>query len=100
MKTFQLRHYDIEQGAMEEFVDWFRGPLVVARAAYGFQVESAFVDATASTFTWVVSFTGSEAEFLAAEKVYDASVERAGAFETYPGTISAKRASIVKLVAF
>lgn len=96
MKTTQLRRYDIQPGAMDAFLDWFRGPLMTARAAHGFLPVSAYVDGLANTVVWVVSHDGNEQEFLAAEKVYETSPERAVAFETYPGTIAAKYATIVQ----
>ena len=96
MKTSQLRRYDIQPGAMDRFLEWFSGPLMVARSAHGFHPESAYVDALENTVVWVVSREGTEAEFLAAEKIYEQSPERALAFETYPGTIAAKYATIVQ----
>ena len=96
MKTTQLRRYDIQPGEMNRFLDWFTGPLMVARAAHGFHPESAYVDALENTVVWVVSREGTEEEFLAAEKVYEQSPERVLAFESYPGTIVAKHASIVR----
>ena len=94
-QTSQLRRYDIQPGAMDAFLEWFRGPLLEARAAHGFTAESAYVDPLANTVLWVARFNGTEAEFLAAERVYEESPERARAFETYPGTIAAKYSSIV-----
>jgi acyl-CoA synthetase (AMP-forming)/AMP-acid ligase II len=96
MKTTQLRRYEIQPGAMDAFVEWFSGPLVTARTAHGFHAESAFVDSRENLFIWVVSHEGAEDEFLAAEKIYEESAERAMAFESYPGTITAKQASIVR----
>lgn len=80
---------------MDAFLDWFRGPLMTARAAHGFIAESAYVDSLANTVVWVVSHEGDEQEFLAAEKIYETSPERGVAFESYPGTIAAKYATIV-----
>ena len=96
MKTTQLRRYDIQPGAMDAFIDWFQGPLMTARASHGFEPISAYVDWLSNTVVWVVSHDGDEQEFLAAEKVYESSPERAVAFETYPGTIAAKYATIVR----
>jgi len=96
MKTTQLRRYDIQPGSMDSFLEWFSGPLMAARAAHGFHPESAYVDTFDNAVVWVVSREGTEAEFLAAEKIYEQSPERALAFETYPGSIAAKYASIVR----
>jgi len=70
-QTRQLRRYDIQPGAMDAFVEWFRGPLMQARASHGFTAESAYVDALENTVTWVARFDGTEAEFLTAERIYD-----------------------------
>jgi len=94
--TRQLRRYDIQPGAMDVFVEWFQGPLMEARASHGFTAEAAYVDALENTVTWVARFEGTEAEFVAAERIYEDSPERASAFETYPGTIQAKYAAIVQ----
>lgn len=67
-----------------------------ARAAHGFTAESAYVDSLENTVVWVARFAGNESEFLAAERVYEESAERARAFETYPGTIRAKYSAIVR----
>lgn len=97
-QTRQLRRYDIQPGAMDAFVEWFRGPLMQARASHGFTAESAYVDALENTVTWVARFEGTEPEFLAAERIYEDSPERALAFETYPGTIQAKYSAIVQAI--
>lgn len=97
-QTRQLRRYDIQPGAMDAFVEWFRGPLMEARVSHGFTAESAYVDALENTVTWVARFDGTEAEFLSAERIYEDSAERALAFETYPGTIQAKYSAIVRAI--
>ena len=97
-QTTQLRRYDIQPGAMEEFIAWFQGPLMAARREHGFTAEVAYVDSLENTVVWVARFEGTEAEFLAAERIYEESPERARAFETYPGTILAKYAAIVQPV--
>ena len=97
-QTRQLRRYDIQPGAMDAFVEWFLGPLMEARASHGFTAESAYVDALENTVTWVARFEGTESEFLAAERIYEESPERARAFESYPGTIAAKYSAIVQAI--
>jgi len=97
-QTRQLRRYDIQPGAMDAFVEWFRGPLMQARASHGFTAESAYVDALENTVTWVARFEGTESEFLSAERIYEDSPERALAFETYHGTIQAKYSAIVRAI--
>lgn len=83
---------------MGAFVEWFRGPLMEARASHGFTAESAYVDSLENTVTWVARFEGTEPEFLAAERIYEESPERARAFESYPGTIAAKYSAIVQAI--
>ena len=87
MTTVQLRRYRLEPGRLPEFLAWF--PTVLpARERYGFRVLSAYADHALGTFTWAVAYDGDEAEFLAAVERYDASPEKAAAFETFPRVIT------------
>ncbi|SEP22442.1 hypothetical protein [Trujillonella endophytica] len=87
MTTVQLRRYRIEPGRMADFLTWF--PTVLpAREAFGFRVVSAYADHALDTFTWAIAHDGDEAEFLAAVERYDASPEKAAAFETFPRCVA------------
>jgi hypothetical protein len=87
VSTVQLRRYRLEPGRLPEFLAWF--PTVVpVREQFGFRVLAAFADHDLETFTWAVAHDGDEAEFLAAVERYEASPERAAAFETFPRVIT------------
>jgi hypothetical protein len=87
MSTVQLRRYRIEPGRMADFLAWFPTVLPV-REQYGFRAVAAYADHALDTFTWAVSHAGDEAAFRAAEEVYNASPERAAAFETFPRCVT------------
>ena len=87
MSTVQLRRYRLEPGRLPEFLAWFPTVLPV-REQYGFRVVFALADHTLETFTWAVAYDGDEAGFLAAAERYDASPEKAAAFETFPRVIT------------
>ena len=87
MTTVQLRRYRIEPGRLPEFLAWFPSVLPV-REQYGFRVVFAYADHAQDTFTWAVAHDGDEAAFTAAVQVYDASPEKAAAFETFPRVIT------------
>jgi antibiotic biosynthesis monooxygenase (ABM) superfamily enzyme len=85
--TVQLRRYQLEPGRTADFLAWFP-TIVPVREQYGFRVSSALVDATNDTFTWTVEHDGDESTFTDAERVYNASPERAAAFETFPHCVA------------
>ena len=87
MSTVQLRRYRLEPGRLPEFLAWFPTVLPV-REQYGFRVVFAYADHALETFTWAVAHDGDEAAFLAAVERYDASPEKAAAFETFPRVIT------------
>jgi hypothetical protein len=84
VSTVQLRRYRIKPGEMEAFVEWWHG-LVPAREQYGFRVIFALVDDSTNEFVWAVSHDG---DFDAAEKVYNASPERAAVFAGVPSRVA------------
>jgi hypothetical protein len=85
--TVQLRRYRLEPGRMADFLAWFPTILPV-REQFGFQVVFAYADHALDTFTWAVAHDGDEAAFTEVERVYNASPERAAAFETFPRVIT------------
>ncbi|MGY1771876.1 hypothetical protein [Blastococcus sp. SYSU D00813] len=87
MTTVQLRRYRLEPGRLPEFLAWFPTVLPV-REQFGFRVVSAYADHALDTFTWAVAYDGDEAAFTAAVQAYDASPEKAAAFETFPRVIT------------
>ena len=87
--TVPLRRYVLEPGRLADFLAWF--PTVVpVREQYGFRVLFALADHGHETFTWAVAHDGDEADFLEVEAEYNASPERARAFETFPACIADK----------
>ena len=82
-RTVQLRRYHIEPGRVPDHVAWFP-TIKAAREHHGFHVLFAFADTENDLFTWAVAVDGDDAAFTAAEEVYNASPERAKAFESNP----------------
>ncbi|MGY1710539.1 hypothetical protein ACI8AC_13635 [Geodermatophilus sp. SYSU D00758] len=95
--TVQLRRYTIEPGRMADFLAWFP-TLLPVRASFGFRVVAAFADEPNDAFVWAVEHDGDEAEFRAVEEEYNASAERARAFETFPGCVTGQLNSFVSRV--
>ena len=87
MTTVQLRRYVIEPGRMDDFLAWFPAVLPV-REQYGFRVLFALADREHEIFNWAVAFDGDEAAFTEGAETYNASPERAAAFEAFPYCIS------------
>ncbi|WP_051683722.1 NIPSNAP family protein [Blastococcus sp. URHD0036] len=87
MTTVQLRRYRLEPGRMADFLAWFPTVLPV-REQFGFRVVFAYADSALDTFTWAVAHDGDEAAFTAAVAAYDASPEKAAAFETFPRVVT------------
>lgn len=71
---YQLRIYDMEPGALDEFVEFF--PRVVElRRRVGFTVEGAWIDREANRFVWIAGYDGGDG-FASAERRYYALPER------------------------
>lgn len=71
----QLRIYQLHPGAFDEFYAYWRDNIAPAREANGFTILSAWYDAEANEFIWVVRWDG-EGSFEAADAAYYASPER------------------------
>ena len=72
---YQLRHYAIQPGKLDDFVDaWLRGvkPL---REKFGFSVVGAWRVEGADEFVWILGYAGPDG-FAAADRRYYASEER------------------------
>jgi hypothetical protein len=89
----QLRRYEIKPGELDAFVEWWQGILPV-REQYGFSVRFAFVDEAASEFVWGVSHEG---DFEEAERVYNASPERAAVLARVGDRVAATHVSMVRV---
>ena len=80
MAGTQLRRYQLVDGAMDGFLQWF--PTIrAAREQYGFKVEFLFADREHNQVVWAVSHPG---DFDTAFETFAASPERAAAFEGQP----------------
>lgn len=84
-RTVQLRRYNVKPHLLEEFLAWWPTRLVPARAAFGFTVESAYLNRAVAEFTWAVSAEGDAEEFARLEQVWMASPERAEVFAGIDG---------------
>ena len=94
MSTVQLRRYTMEPGKLAAFLEWY--PTIVGvREHYGFRVLFAYADHEQETFTWAVEHDGDADEFRSVEQVYNASDERARAFETFPAGIARMEIGLV-----
>ena len=87
METVQLRRYQFEPGRLAAFLEWFP-TLTPVREQFGFRLLFALADREHVTFTWAVALDGDEAAFREVEAAYNASPERAAAFETFPAGIA------------
>ncbi|WP_421742705.1 hypothetical protein [Cellulomonas sp.] len=84
-RTVQLRRYNLKPHLVEEFLVWWPTRLVPARDAFGFTVESAYLNRETAEFTWAVSAEGDEDEFRRLEQVWMTSPERTAVFEGIDG---------------
>ena len=91
----QLRRYSIsDEAGLDRLAAWF--PTVAAvREQYGFTIDSILVDRENLEFVWVVSHPG---DFDAALEVYNASPERAAAFDGFESPVDEMHLSMVEKV--
>ena len=95
MKTIQLRTYTIVDGEFDAFLEWWKEWMPRVRAGAGFGIEFAYAARESNQFVWAVSVEGDREAFLALERTYMASAERAAAFEGVPDRVAR---SVVQLV--
>ncbi len=81
---------------MPGFTDWLHSTLIPVREGFGYRVEFQLIDHEANEFVWCVSLEGDQAEFLKIQEQYNASSERAKAFETFPKCIDSMQISFVE----
>ncbi len=93
--TVQLRRYAVEPGRLADFTAWFP-TIVPVREQFGFRVLSAWADEDNSAFVWAVELDGDEARFREVEATYNASPERATAFQTFPQVINGQVNAFVR----
>ncbi len=98
MQTNQLRRYELDTERASAFVEWFGSGLAEVRTAHGFTIEWAYLDADHTEFTWLVSFEGDVAAFLAAEAIYSASDASKALIAVLPDAIRGMHTSFVTQV--
>jgi hypothetical protein len=96
--TVQLRRYRIEPGRLADFLAWFP-TIVPVRERFGLRLLFALADRENDTFTWAVSCDGDVPAFEQVQATYNASPERAAAFETFPGCVASMEIGFVEDVA-
>ncbi len=94
MSTIQLRRYELVPGEMDAFVEWFPN-IIPVRAKFGFTVLFGYADRENNEFVWAVSHDG---DFDAALEQYNASPERAAAFEGQPVRVATMHLATVDAV--
>jgi hypothetical protein len=72
--TQQLRVYTIKEGHLDAWTELFRRTTLPLRREKGFDI-GAWAAPAKSQFYWLVSWPGSEEEFLEADKEYNAAPE-------------------------
>lgn len=97
-RTIQLRRYELVDGVIDEFLAWFRARIVPAREALGFRIEFAYADREVNEFVWAVSTPGDAESFLAIEKTYMDSPERAAAFAGEPKRVAVHHVRLVERI--
>jgi hypothetical protein len=96
--TRQFRRYDLYPELLDAFLEWYTSAVPRIRAAHGFTVENCFLDRVGSEFSWIVSYPGTEAEFLAAEAECNGSAEFQAHFAAGPRAIREMYVSTIELV--
>jgi hypothetical protein len=65
--TYQLRIYQIQEGALEGFVDEWRENVAPLRRRFGFEIVGAWAVQEASQFVWIIGhddFAGADKGLL------------------------------------
>ncbi|MGV1033959.1 MAG: hypothetical protein ACOYBP_01880 [Microbacteriaceae bacterium] len=96
MATIQLRRYQLGEGQLDAFLDWWVGSIVPIREALGYQVEFAYHLPETNEIVWAARVDGARARWDEIEAIYDASPERIEAFGTLaPGVVLSKELTFV-----
>lgn len=98
MKTVQLRRYTLVDGESEAFVAWWTAVIPALRAAAGFTLEFAYLDAESGEFIWAVSVPGDAADFTRVDEAYQASDTRRAAFAGLTERVAHARVSLVETI--
>mgnify|MGYP002622127066 CR=1 FL=1 len=76
-ETIQLRRYAIAAGREDDFLASWSSRIPQLRRKHGFEIKFAYLDRANGLFVWAVAVDGDEDAFLAAERAYYGSPERA-----------------------
>lgn len=76
-ETVQLRRYTLAPGKADEFLARWEAHIPALRSQFGFAIKFAYLDRENGVFVWAVAHAGDREAFLAAEKAYYDSPERA-----------------------
>jgi hypothetical protein len=90
----QLRRYEVAEGGLDKLIEWFP-TIAKVREQYGFTIDSVVADRENNEFVWVVSHPG---DFDAALETYNASPERAAAFEGFASPVQEMHVAMVETV--
>lgn len=94
--TIQLRRYQLGEGTLDTFMDWWVNRVVPIREALGYQVEFAYHLPESNEVVWAARVDGDRARWDEVEAVYDASPERIEAFTHLPkGVVLSKELTFV-----
>ncbi|MFM6974132.1 MAG: hypothetical protein ACKOXM_03190 [Agromyces sp.] len=97
MSTIQLRRYQLGEGTLDTFMDWWVNRVVPIRLSFGYQVEFVYFHEETSEIVWAARVEGDRAHFDAVEAAYDASEDRIEAFTHLPaGVVLGKDIRIVE----
>jgi len=94
-KTIQLRRYEILDGQLEAFLEFFETIVVPVRIEFGYTLEFAYVDAGRNEVTWAISLPGDAATFETRDAEYQSWDRRAQAFEGAPKTVGDMHVALV-----
>jgi hypothetical protein len=97
-QTVQLRRYKLIPEERAAFVEWWRREIPPARTGFGFEVLFGYLVPETDEFVWAVAHEGDTEAFRSAEKEYNASPERAAAFEGQPNRVAEMLVHLVEVV--
>jgi hypothetical protein len=95
-QTVQLRQYQVVDGMMPDFLQWFDEHLVPLREQRGYTIEFVYVVEATNEVVWAISYAGDAAAFAAAEADFAASTELAIARAGIPKRVASTRLHIVQ----
>lgn len=89
-RTTFMRRYTLDPALADEFVEFLTNKVIPAREERGFTIESIWLDTDNSQLTWFVSRPSNTEDFLAAERDWEESDQRAEIFAGVPDWVTHK----------